>query len=201
MKTLLRGKAFSLIESLPSDDASYEAAIDLLDREFLDSDLIIHQIIRKIRYHSAPTELKDIEEFVSFHRFRLVELSKFNLDFQGSETAACILLSDIVRDKLPRFFLVELSRHCKSAYPFIPQLFEYSPNLFKILSCKNEPKSVKPKQASLSFSNSGASISQKSNPKIANLRMLLILIGCASFALGLHILLVSARSINTMMPE
>ena len=102
-------------------------------------------------------------------RFELVDLQKFDLDFTLEGSPGNLLLSDIVRDKLPKFFLTELSRHSKNVYPKIKDLLENSSDLFKILSTKNSnnnrnfPKTKKDQTGAIpkTFHNKSAPISNK----------------------------------------
>ena len=132
LKTLLRGKAFSLVDSLPIDEGTYNMAMELLDAEFLDTDLIIHQIFDEVKFYPQVGSLGKVEEFLTFLRFKLVELEKFDLDFSEG-TSGAMLLSSIVRDKLPRFFKTELSRRTGFPYPQLEDILKHAPDLYKIL--------------------------------------------------------------------
>ena len=135
LKSTLRGKAFSLIDSLPADESAFEDAMNLLDKEFLDKDLIVNQIIEKIQLYPPINNLDETIQFITFLRFRLVDLEKFGVVFGDSGGEAYI--SCDVRRKLPRFFLSELSRYIKNPYPKVKDILNHSSDIFKLFTNKN----------------------------------------------------------------
>ena len=133
LKSLLDGKAASLIGSLLDDENSLETALELLDKEFLDKELIIERIISSITsYRDLENSPDLVDEFMSFLRFKCIELKQFQLDFSTENSAGNYLISSIVRNKLPESFLMEMSRR-GNRYPKLEVLLDKISEICKVL--------------------------------------------------------------------
>ena len=137
-KSLLDGKAASLIGSLPDNDNSFESALQLMDKEFLDKELIIEKIIFSITNYCDLEDSPDrVDEFMSFLRFKCIELKQFQLDFLTENSAGNYLISSIVRNKLPESFLLEMSRR-GNPYPKLEVLLDKIPEICKVFKGQKE---------------------------------------------------------------
>ena len=168
LKTLLRGRALSLLQQCDStmDQGLFDTAWRLLEKEYLKVDLLIESSIAKIKDHPALNSLDEIVEFLTFLRFKEVNLASLgvklptddHLDFSNR------LLSAIVRDKLPNYFLVELARKTDNPIPSFRLLLEHGDELVCRLRNTRKPSSnAKPTEGhSASGSSSGAASGNRS---------------------------------------
>ena len=104
--------------------------------------------------------MEEIVEFLIFLRFKEVDLATLEVNFLTNNHLGFsnCLLSAIIRDKLPNYFLVELARKTDNPIPSFRLLLEYGDDLVCRLRNTREPFSndrptVKP---SASGSSSGA---------------------------------------------
>lgn len=146
LKSLLRGKALSLVENFPLEDASYHLTVSVLEREFFDVDLIIDEIYSSMTSASKCNSLSDVNMMLDSWRLRVIELQQLGLDFLCAHTAGLSLLSKLLRDKLPNFYLREVCKMCNSPYPTVQQIFDSSSDLSKILADRSKSSVSEPVQ-------------------------------------------------------
>ena len=77
----------------------------------------------EILHYSDARSLDDVEVLVRSLANKIIDLKGLGVDLMEENSAALLLLSKIVNEKLPRAFLVELSRVTNSTYPDFNQLF------------------------------------------------------------------------------
>ena len=170
LKSLLRGKALSLIENVPNVESAFSECWKLLEQEFLDKKKIIDLTIKEIVEYKKLSTTEDLNKFFVFLKFKLIELAKQNVNFVN-ETSGNIILSYIVREKCPKYFLMELCRSIQSPYPSLQAFLNESSDIIKMLSMKtnnNETssKNVKPDKTTNQPSSSNASYANKTNCKL-----------------------------------
>ena len=76
LKTLLRGRALSLRQQCDStiDQSLFDTAWRLLEKEYLKVDLLIESSIAKIKDYPALNSLDEIVKFLTFLRFKKLNL-------------------------------------------------------------------------------------------------------------------------------
>ena len=151
LKSVLKGGALSLVEHIDLSSGGFNEAWSLLEKEFLDKDKIINLTLNSIIDYPNLTKLSEVENFITFLKFKMFELEKLGLPF-CTESTGDVLMSLIVRNKLPKFFVIELSRKINSAHPKLSDFLEHSSDIIKMLSCNEikkqtsaaikEPKSI-----------------------------------------------------------
>ena len=142
LKAYLRGKASSMVEGIPCGENAFKEALELLEKEFLDKELIIQQILSSIINYRDVNSPDDVENFISFLRYKCVELKKFRLDFLAKDSSGNYLISSLIRGKLPEFYLLEMCRR-EMPYPKLEDLLEKIPDICKILRGQgNYPKTT-----------------------------------------------------------
>ena len=139
----LEGKARALVSSRNITDQSITKAFEILDRAFLDEEKIIEQIINFLKDHPDLTNSNCIEEFITILRCKLSELREFSMDFELEGSPGNVLLSNIIRSKLPNYFLTELCRRSNKSYPRIEDLLEHGSDVCKLHPYKNTKKAEK----------------------------------------------------------
>ena len=162
LKTLLRRRALSLLQQCDStiDQGLFDTAWRLLEKEYLKVDLLIEFSIAKIKDYPALNSLDEIVELLTFLRFKEVELATLGVKFPTDnhlDFSNC-LLSAIIQDKLPNYFLVELARKTDNPVPSFRLLLEHGDELLCRLRNTRKPSSnANPTEGhSASGSSSGA---------------------------------------------
>lgn len=137
LKTLLKGRSLSLIVNQQEFDSAWQ----LLETEFLDSELIINHNFEYLVNTPYVTNVDQIQSLFTEIRFKLLELNKFKLVFTEKDSAANKLLGFIVRSKLPSFFVQELVRRTGSNYPQLDEMLKHVNDVIKLFSSKKLPVS------------------------------------------------------------
>jgi len=119
----LGGKAYSLIENLAVDATTYELAMQILDKEFLDRTEIFTATMSSFFKLAPATDLDSACEMVLNFKTNITELNKLRYDFSEGE-AGMELVSMILRTKLPKYFTVEVARICGNANPTYMDVLE-----------------------------------------------------------------------------
>ena len=143
LKTYLRGYALKTIQHLQISNDNYKVAVDLLTREFLDSNALIDDLLKKLfalkpkNYHNfAETKI-----FINDVRCILGDLKTYNYDFLESKPAN-LLISHFVFHKLPFVFQQELVRKLNNNYPSIEEVFNNYVEVIRTLGLQRTPASV-----------------------------------------------------------
>ena len=132
LRVNLFGRALSMIEHLSVNEDSYIQAVELLKGEFYCEDKLIDLTFGKLLDVSPLKNLSEVQLFATDLRFKLVEMEKFDLDF--SQRSGKLFLSKLVRQKLPRFFLMELCRKTNNSYPSFSEFLENCNELIALLT-------------------------------------------------------------------
>ena len=117
LKGYLSGEAFNLVENLPIEDTNFKLALQLLDKNFLDSQLIVDKTLNSILNTPDVSQLKDVEFFIRLIANKVQDLKGLGVNLVEPGSSGLLLLSKIINLKLPRPFLIELSRETNTNYP------------------------------------------------------------------------------------
>ena len=139
----MRGKALALIESFPVSDANFNNVYPLLKTKFFDENILVVTILDKMLNWPAITNnsIEQVQELLTFLKFKLAELAELKVSYRTEEKSVIILLSLVVRKKIPRSFLMELTRKTGSSYPLLDEILQHSSDIIKLLQIRN-PASV-----------------------------------------------------------
>ncbi|XP_064111443.1 uncharacterized protein LOC135218931 [Macrobrachium nipponense] len=109
-------------------------------------DNIIDQVIGEVLNTSEVKSLSEVESLVRSLNNKFIDLKGLGIDLIEVDSAALLLISKIVNRKLPRNFLIELSRTTGSSYPNFNQLLDNYQSIIARLSLgHNENSGAKPK--------------------------------------------------------
>ena len=145
LKGYLTGEALNLIENIPVEDGKFDEAIDLLDQNFLDKDLIIDKTLSSILSAPEVSQVKEVESFIRLIINKVHDLKGVGVDLTRKNTSGLLLLSKIINLKLPRQFLIELSRVTNTNYPTFNLLVERYQDILVRLRLGFNDQGVKPK--------------------------------------------------------
>ena len=146
LKNSLKGRALSLIENLALDEV-YENAWKLLDQVFLDKEAVVNSCFSKITDRSPCHSLKEVEEYLDEVIKNVFTLSGLNVKFED-DSSGILLMSYVVRQKLPKYFLQEIIRKTGEINPSIDVIIENSKNVVKLLTINSSKKTDKIESAS-----------------------------------------------------
>ena len=172
LKGYLTGEAFNLVENLPIQDDSFKLAIQLLDSNFLDKDLIIDKTLNSILNAPEVGQLKDVETFVRMISNKVQDLKGVGVDLTTKDSSGLLLLSKIINLKLPRAFSIELSRETNSNYPNFNQLIEKYQEIIVRLRLGSLEQGTKPK-VKFDSPNSSIGVTNKWDTKKLNVDTLI----------------------------
>ena len=129
---ILCGRALSLLQqcACTEDGDSFSTAWELLEEEFLTKEVLVNSSLEKFLSSILKT-LEHIQNFLTFIRFKEVELRTLEIAFPGEkeEYLGNTLLSYLVRSKLPHFFPDELSRKTDRPSPSFWQFLAFGEEL------------------------------------------------------------------------
>ena len=135
LRSLFRGRALSILPQYEctEDGDSFSTAWELLEGEFLRKEVLINSSLDKIVDYPNLKTLDDIQNFLTFIRFKEVELRTLGIAFlgEGEKYLGNTLLSYLVLFKLPHFFPTELSRKTDQPFPSFRQFLAYGDELKK----------------------------------------------------------------------
>ncbi|KAF0288908.1 hypothetical protein FJT64_012796 [Amphibalanus amphitrite] len=157
LKSYLRGNALDTIKHLSTEEKNYTIARKFLTEEYLDTDVIVEEHIRKLHDLTPPParDLPALRAFFNTARTSVYELKAFGYDALEDGTLGSKIVSFIICEKLPVNFKVKLSAILHTDYPSTRQLLEnfnaVIKSLMKTTPAKQETKhttdlSSKPKQ-------------------------------------------------------
>ena len=122
LRGYLLGEALSLVENLPVLNDSYLEPLTLLDKNFLEKDLIIDKTLNSILIAPEVSHLNEVESFVRLVANKVQDLKGLGVNLSLDGSSGLLLLSKIINLKLPRQILIKLSRKTNSNYPNFNQL-------------------------------------------------------------------------------
>ena len=142
LRSQLSGRAYSIVENLAVQDNTYETAMQMLDKEFMNRTEIFVATMTDFMNSNPANSLEAACEVVLKFKTHLTELKKLQYDFDGNE-AAIEFVSMVLRQKLPAFFTREIGRICDKANPSYTEIFDKYAQVRQLLSDgKAERKAV-----------------------------------------------------------
>ena len=133
LRSYLSGRAFSMVENLPIADSSYEAALSLLEDEFLDHLFLLNNIFFIFINAKICQTLKENMELVSTLKCKLQELEKLKFPIEDDGKFGVHLASCLIRSKLYPPFLEEVIRKTSCSYPSLFLVCLHANDIFKLL--------------------------------------------------------------------
>ena len=106
LKNSLKDYALSLIAHLTITEDNYDRALKILEDEFLDEELIVHEYFGKILNKACKYDPKfeSLKSLINDLRACIFELQSYDLDFLEEDSPGLKLLSHIIFEKLPAGF-------------------------------------------------------------------------------------------------
>ena len=146
LKDYLKGDALKLVENITVNEEGYELAFNQLDFHYLDKENVIDKTLDEILNLAEVRQLKEVESFIRLVHNMVHDLKGLNVDLLEENCSGLMLFSKIVNRKLPRHFLIELSRVTDSTYPDFNQLLNrYQSILARLNIGWNNNSGAKPK--------------------------------------------------------
>ena len=130
------------MENITVNDEGYELAFDHLEFHYLDKENIIDKTLLNL---AEVRQLKEVESFIRLVHNKVHDLKGLNVDLLEENSSGLMLFSKIVNRKLPRHFLIELSRVTDSTYPDFNQLLYRYRILARLNLGWNDNSGAKPK--------------------------------------------------------
>lgn len=149
LKSYLRGNPLDTIKHLSNEDNNYTLARKFLKEQYLDTDLIVEEHIRKLHDLSPPAakDFQALRAFFNTARASVYELRAFGYDALEENTLGSKIVSFMLNEKLPMNFKSKLSTMLQTDFPSTKQLMENYNSVIKSLmktsTVKQEPKQVK----------------------------------------------------------
>ena len=174
LKGYLLGEALNVVENIPVTDDGYDLAFEQLDFNFLDVDNIVDKVLGEILHCNEAKSLNEVESLIRSLTNKIVDLKGLGVDLLQNNSASLLLVSKIINEKLPRSFLIELSRETGTSYPNFNQLANFYQSIISRLrlgQCENsgaKPKvklDFKERNANSVHNRSSASFVNNSNSK------------------------------------
>ena len=142
LKTRLSDQPLALIYNLDN----FSNAWQLLSDTYLNKEAIVDSIFQDIISEEPVQSIIKIKNLFTKIRFKLSELKSFGINWED-DSCYSLLLSRIIRNKLPPFFLQELGRSTGNYYPHMVQLMTVSFSVidfFESSAKRNSPPCKKP---------------------------------------------------------
>ena len=121
------GLAFKLISQLEINDDNYKKAIEILDKEFLDSAKIVDKLLDQLLDKSPKfdPEFENLRLYVAEIRSILNDLkNSYDTDLETPETGGYKLVSKIIYAKLPPVVQKALIEKVACNYPTLDHIFD-----------------------------------------------------------------------------
>ena len=141
------GLAFRTISDLDISDANYSVALDALKAEFLDINLIVHDLFKQIqeKYPKNDPEFESLRMYVVEIKSILNDLkNSYQTDLLTPGTGGYKLVSSIVFEKLPPSVQRALIEKVSNNYPTLENIFEHTKCIITTI-LKTKSKRVEPK--------------------------------------------------------
>ena len=122
LKGYLLGDALKLVENIVVDDNGYDLAFGQLDYHYLDKKDIIDRTLEEILNWSDVRQLKEVEPLIRAVHNKVLDLKGLNINLLEDNSSGLLLFSKIINRKLPRYFMLELSRVTGNNHPDFNEL-------------------------------------------------------------------------------
>ncbi|KAF0301514.1 hypothetical protein FJT64_003138 [Amphibalanus amphitrite] len=126
LKSYLRGNALDTIKHLSNDEQNYALARKFLTEEYLDTDIIVEEHIRKLHNLKSPSakDFPAIRAFFNTARASVYELKAFGYNALEDDTLGSKIVSFMICEKLPTNFKLKLSSILQTDFPSTKQLMD-----------------------------------------------------------------------------
>lgn len=149
LKNSLQGKALSLVANLPINEENFTLAWNILMEEFMDSHFLVNTAVSELIAWPLCNNIISTAEFLSHIKVKRLELSRFQVSFSDPTSSGNVIISNIIRSKLPNFYFMELCRRTGSSYPDINDILTHSVEINRMFKASERvttvPKSALPK--------------------------------------------------------
>ena len=132
LESLLGGRALSLIEHLPVNEYAFDEAWKLLEDEFLDKDFLVNSILSELINWPSCGNLTITMEFSTFLKSKLLSLRRVGFYFEERNTPGNVLLCNLVRAKLPAFFMQEICRRSGEGYQSVNDFSDFANDICRM---------------------------------------------------------------------
>ena len=145
LKNYLKGYALKLVQHLHVSDENYPVALNLLNKEFLNKDALVDNLLKKLFDLKPKFDTTYLETKVYINEVRCVlsDLKLYDVDFAGF--AGDSLISNVVFHKLPNTFKQELVRKTAKQYPKLSDIFANYVEVVHTLTLRESINKVKDK--------------------------------------------------------
>ncbi len=136
LRSYLQGYALNIISHLSITDSNYVLAWELLDKEFLDTNEIIHDLF-KIILDKKPKFMnayEGVKIYLNEMRSLIFELKNYEINFLEENSSGALFVSHIIYNNLPNTFKRELVHKIDSNYPTLSQIFENYSQIIKTIN-------------------------------------------------------------------
>ena len=104
----MKGEALNTIESIAVNAEGFKTSYDLLDFNFLNKEEIKDRTLDTILSLSEARSFKEVGTLIRAVNSKLYDLRSLNLDLLEVNSEGLLLISNIVCNKVPQHFLIEL---------------------------------------------------------------------------------------------
>ena len=148
LKSYLRGNPLDTIKHLSNEEKNYVLARKFLKEQYLDTDLIVEEHIRKLHDLSPPAarDFQALRAFFNTARTSVYELRAFGYDALEDNTLGSKIVSFMLNEKLPMNFKSKLSTILQTDFPSTKQLMENYNMVIKSLMKTSTPAKQESKQ-------------------------------------------------------
>lgn len=135
LKSYLRSSALDVIKHLSNEGANLPVAIEFLEKEYLDQDVLIDALIGKIVDLPSPrhNDLDSIRSLFNELRNYVYDLKNLNLNPLQENSLGCKMISFLILRKLPNFYKAKFAHFLQTDFPTTLQLIQSFNEILKSL--------------------------------------------------------------------
>ena len=138
LKTYLRGYALKVVQHLHITEENYDVALAVLDREFLDREAIVDELMHKI-FSMKPefdSSFLKTKMYINDVKCIISDLNQYEHDIMNNRSSLRIV-SHIVASHLPDSFKQELSRKTGKSFPCLTDIFLHYVDVIRTLNMRH----------------------------------------------------------------
>ena len=137
LRSYLKGYAQKVIQHLKVTDSNYEVALNLLNSEFLNTQLLVDELFKKLIELKPKFDPNYLETklFINEVRCTLADLQNYDFDLTFHKPSKAVI-SHLIFNKLPIAVKQELVRKVDCNYPSIDDIFEYYAEVIRTINLK-----------------------------------------------------------------